>query len=347
MSTYTTTSTEKLLSACGGALVTSIMVTPMDVIKMRLQTQNVYTPLAKNTCCLTFDRCTLTQAMKFTKKTFSSRGKVQVAKLHECALQRTPINSQIFKGTFDGIYKIVKYEGVAALWKGLSPALLMSVPANVIYFVGYDYLKDIIQPFTQSNQADYSPLLAGAFARTVAVTMISPIELFRTRLQATATTGVNDFKHVLDGVRNMVLKDGSKALWRGLPPTLWRDVPFSAIYWMGYEKCKVALESSNRLAFSELEVSFAAGAISGMFAAAITTPFDVAKTRRQVDVGRETPSLGDSRVPAILKQIYQQDGIRGLFRGLTPRVAKIGPSCAIMVSSYEMGKIFFSKQKEL
>lgn len=67
---------------------------------------------------------------------------------------------------------------------------------------------------------------------------------------------------MLDGVRNMVLKDGSKALWRGLPPTLWRDVPFSAIYWMGYEKCKVALESSNRM--SELEVSFAAGAISGM-----------------------------------------------------------------------------------
>lgn len=80
------------------------------------------------------------------------------------------------------------------MWKGLSPALLMSVPANVIYFVGYDYLKDIIQPFAQLNQADYSPLLAGAIARTVAVTMISPIELFRTRLQATATTGVNDFK---------------------------------------------------------------------------------------------------------------------------------------------------------
>jgi solute carrier family 25 protein 39/40 len=70
----------------------------------------------------------------------------------------------------------------------------MSVPANVIYFVGYDYLRDIIQPFVQFKQSDYSPLLAGAIARTVAVTMISPIELFRTRLQATASTGVNDFK---------------------------------------------------------------------------------------------------------------------------------------------------------
>lgn len=62
----------------------------------------------------------------------------------------------------------------------------------------------------------------------------------------------------------MVLKDGSKALWKGLPPTLWRDVPFSAIYWMGYEKCKVALEASNRMALTDLQISFAAGAMSGM-----------------------------------------------------------------------------------
>lgn len=65
----------------------------------------------------------------------------------------------------------------------------MSVPANVIYFVGYDYLRDLIQPTT----ANYSPLIAGAIARTIAVTMISPIELFRTRLQA-SSPGVNDFK---------------------------------------------------------------------------------------------------------------------------------------------------------
>lgn len=70
----------------------------------------------------------------------------------------------------------------------------MSVPANVIYFVGYDYLREIIKPYSQTKEADYSPLLSGAIARTIAVTMISPIELFRTRLQATANTGVNDFK---------------------------------------------------------------------------------------------------------------------------------------------------------
>ncbi|KAG1240642.1 hypothetical protein G6F68_017460 [Rhizopus microsporus] len=104
----------------------------------------------------------------------------------------------------------------------------MSVPANVVYFVGYEHLKDSI-PSTE-----YAPLMAGAVARTIAVTMISPIELFRTRLQA--SVGTEGFRYVLEGVKEMVVKDGPRALWRGLPPTLWRDVPFSAIYWMGYEE---------------------------------------------------------------------------------------------------------------
>jgi solute carrier family 25 protein 39/40 len=66
----------------------------------------------------------------------------------------------------------------------------------------------------------------------------------------------------MEGVKKMVLQDGSMALWRGLPPTLWRDVPFSAIYWMGYEETKRAIISKGQ--FSELQNSFLAGALSGM-----------------------------------------------------------------------------------
>ena len=68
----------------------------------------------------------------------------------------------------------------------------------------------------------------------------------------------------MKGVKKMVAQDGSKALWRGLPPTLWRDVPFSAIYWMGYEECKQSLESLKDQSMSDLHVAFLAGALSGM-----------------------------------------------------------------------------------
>ncbi|KAI8974483.1 mitochondrial carrier domain-containing protein [Pilobolus umbonatus] len=324
-----TTSYEKLLSACGGALATSLMVTPLDVIKMRLQTQQITQTIQ---CCMQLfsaDRGHCSHPMKLPNYGTMST-------LRDCHSSQSPL---VLKGTIDGLYKIVKYEGLTALWRGLSPALIMSVPANVIYFVGYDYLRDMIQPHASVHNKDVSPLLAGAIARTAAVTIISPIELFRTRLQA--ATGVNDFKNVWQGVREMVMQDGIRSLYRGLSPTLCRDVPFSAIYWMGYEEIKHSLEMNRAFNLSDLQISFVSGALSGMMAAAITTPFDVVKTRRQVDSNQSMRN--DTRLP-LFRQIYQQHGLKGLFSGIIPRIAKIGPSCAIMISSYEMGKIFFTQQ---
>lgn len=60
----------------------------------------------------------------------------------------------------------------------------------------------------------------------------------------------------------MVQLEGPQALWRGLLPTMLRDVPFSGIYWMGYEKIKHNL--SEREDLSHFQTSFIAGASSGM-----------------------------------------------------------------------------------
>lgn len=136
----------------------------------------------------------------------------------------------------------------------------------------------------------------------------------------------------------MVQQEGVLSLWRGLGPTLWRDVPFSAIYWMGYENIKRRLVSwdsrHNKPSLNEFEVAFASGALSGMIAAVLTTPFDVAKTRRQVDLDQPV----HTRMVDLMRAIVREEGYRGLWRGLTARVAKVAPSCAIMISTYEIGK---------
>lgn len=43
----------------------------------------------------------------------------------------------------------------------------------------------------------------------------------------------------------------------------------------------------------------------------------------------------------LIRHIYQTNGIAGLFAGLTPRLVKISPACAIMIASFEYGKSFF------
>ncbi|ORX58781.1 mitochondrial carrier [Hesseltinella vesiculosa] len=339
MSTGETSSTEKLASALAGSLVTSLLMTPLDVVKFRIQTQ-AHTKSQAPCCQLTTSPkavyCTWTHPITHNANTQRPiRLQQHIASLHECTLGYTK-QPFVLRGTLDGMYKIFRYEGASALWKGLSPVLLMSIPGNMIYFVGYDHLRDSIQKYTSPAYQEYSPLVAGAMARTIAVATIAPIELFRTRLQS--ATGAHSYKSVLQGVQKMVQQSGWLALWQGFPPTLWRDVPFSAIYWMGYEQTKLFL-TDHQTSWHPLQISFLSGVASGLLAAAVTTPFDVLKTHRQVDDGK----IKDHRMLTLMKQVYGREGIQGLFRGLGPRLAKVAPSCGIMISSYELGKSFFSQ----
>ena len=104
--------------------------------------------------------------------------------------------------------------------------------------------------------------------------------------------------------------------------------------------------------------SFVAGAVSGAVAAIVTTPFDVGKTRQQVlkhaqnaSTPKTTPSLfaqtrgsaatlrpEDRSMPRFLYHIFRTEGTAGLFKGWAARCLKVAPACAIMISSYEIGK---------
>ena len=293
----------------------------------------------------------------------------------ECAVEET--QRRTFNSTFDGLRKIARHEGITTLWRGLSPTLLMTVPGNIIYFTGYDWLRFNKQsPINRMFSDNYAPLMAGATARMFAAGVVSPIEMFRTRMQASQSTGGGHLAETVKGIGEMISMHGYTSLWRGLTLTLWRDVPFSAIYWWGYESIRGSLtEARERGRGRSLEVdgsrsqarsrsqsrenqtatfmdSFLAGATSGMAASILTMPFDVGKTRRQVFTG--TSTSGASKVVApeeqsmvkFLLHIFKEEGIAGLWKGWIPRTLKVAPACAIMISCYEVGKRAFRSVNE-
>ena len=274
-----------------------------------------------------------------------------------------------FNSTIDGLQKIARNEGVASLWRGLSPTLAMSIPANVIYFTGYDWLRYSPRSMIQKNVADdYAPLAAGSVARIAAATVISPIEMFRTRMQAYAGGDAGVFAQTFGGLRNMVHAEGYTSLWRGLTLTMWRDVPFSGIYWWGYETMRNQLtglreaknvrhgrprsKTSDGNHTSTFVDSFIAGATSGAIASVVTTPFDVGKTRQQVlerskrETGKHILRPEERSMPSFLHSIWKEEGMGGLFKGWAARCLKVAPACAIMISSYEVGKKMARRMNE-
>ena len=182
-----------------------------------------------------------------------------------------------FRGTLHAFFNIAKMEGIGSWWAGLSPTLLMAVPATIIYFTMYDQLK-VLFGFQSGKKNILAPMLGGSIARTIAVTAICPIEIIRTKLQS--RQGYS-YSEVIDVVRGAVRQNGVLSLWRGLLPMLLRDVPFSISYWLGYEYLKVLFNSQSDLSLQPF-VPLLSGAVSGGVSAVLTTPLDVIKTHMQV-----------------------------------------------------------------
>ncbi|CAK9438455.1 uncharacterized protein LODBEIA_P26790 [Lodderomyces beijingensis] len=372
---------QRMISACSGSLITSLVVTPFDVIRIRIQQQGI---LPKEQPC-----CQKHFPEHFPQPTRSARGATasaataaanQIFKsppelfwIHNKYCDPSVENCTRITSTFQGFATVSKHEGVATLWRGLSLTLLMAIPSNIIYFTGYEYIRDH-SPF--GNQP-FNPLYCGALARCLSATFVAPAELIKTRLQsipADAKDSSGVMRHLLRDSINLVKSDGASTLFKGLSITLWRDVPFSGIYWFSYEHLKTRISTmlgtnfdgtktntsttitsgagaSNKEDWKVFATSFLSGSISGTIAAFFTNPFDVGKTRLQITMDDDnTTSRHRHRKPNMFKSladIYRQEGIRALYAGFGPRVMKIAPACAIMISSYEIGKKFFKNGNAL
>lgn len=336
------TPTQQIISSTVGALATSLIVTPLDVVKIRLQAQqkNFY----KNKCFLYCNGlmehiCYCVNGHK-NGHLHGTNGTHIAIDPRDVKWYRRPVEGRL-NGTFDALIKISRSEGLSSLWSGLPPTLLMAIPATVIYFTVYDRLRANLWAWNGSSQQPiWIPMFCGASARCIAATTISPLEMVRTKMQSKKLS----YLEVTTAIKQLVKIEGWPSLWRGLGPTLLRDVPFSSIYWASYEFLKQSFDQRT----PTLHFSLPAGALAGTIAAVTTLPFDVVKTHRQIELGERDllePEKRASDVSRgtkdILRKIYRQSGYSGLFSGIVPRVIKVAPSCAIMIACYEHGKQFF------
>ncbi|XP_052050959.1 probable mitochondrial glutathione transporter SLC25A39 isoform X2 [Apodemus sylvaticus] len=338
---------QQMVASGAGAVVTSLFMTPLDVVKVRLQSQR---PSAASE---------LTTPSRFWSLSYT-KSPSALQSPGKCLLYCNGVLEPLylcpngtrcatwfqdptrFTGTLDAFVKIARHEGTRTLWSGLPATLVMTVPATALYFTAYDQLRTFL--CGQSLTSDlYAPMVAGALARMGTVTVVSPLELVRTKLQAQHVS----YRELATRVQAAVAQGGWRSLWLGWGPTALRDVPFSALYWFNYELVKSWLGGLRPKEQTSVGVSFVAGGISGMVAATLTLPFDVVKTQRQMSLGAvEAVRVKPPRVDStwlLLRRIQAESGTRGLFAGFLPRIIKAAPSCAIMISTYEFGKSFFQR----
>jgi len=189
---------------------------------------------------------------------------------------------------------------------------------------------------------------AGALARAVQTLLLHPFEMLRTCHQSGALLPEKVALHFSRGAWEIGTTDGWRSMWRGLIPTLLRDVPFSVFFWGSYiglgrhaGLCSAAPPSR--------EASFSVGfpdeddiqgreslrpnplgcallaSVCGAGAALATQPFDVVKTKMQAHQLIKSDRSGYRkvtvpRVTATFQEVYAMAGVRGLFTGSLARM---------------------------
>eukprot|EP00268_Persea_americana_P017500 TRINITY_DN1843_c0_g2_i2.p1 TRINITY_DN1843_c0_g2~~TRINITY_DN1843_c0_g2_i2.p1 ORF type:complete len:383 (-),score=69.73 TRINITY_DN1843_c0_g2_i2:659-1807(-) len=312
---------ERVFAAAGAAFLSAIIVNPLDVAKTRLQAQAAGVPY--------------TPPQHYFSRHIAS------------------IGPNMYKGTMDVFFKVIRQEGLARLWRGTNAGLALAIPTVGIYLPCYDILRNWIEEFTTQSApkfTPYAPLVAGSIARSLACIACSPIELARTRMQAYKEFQIGakppgmwkTLLGVLASVRSTNNQQNIysyRILWTGVGAQLARDVPFSAICWSTLEPIRrglLQLVGEDANAASILGANFTAGFVAGSLAAAATCPLDVAKTRRQIQ--KDPAKTWRMTTRQTLIEIWRDGGVKGLFTGIGPRVGRAGPSVGIVISFYEVVK---------
>ncbi|KAI4378168.1 hypothetical protein MLD38_015689 [Melastoma candidum] len=342
---------ERAFSAAGAAVLSAVIVNPLDVAKTRLQAQAAGVPYSHPLSDLTSRMAFFGPNMLFADLRCSPS--CSRAGMHG-TVSICPPDCFHYKGTLDTLYKIVRQEGLGRLWRGTNAGLALAVPTVGIYLPCYDIFRNSFEQYTSQlvpGLTPYVPLIAGSLARSLACASCYPIELAKTRMQAfkqsqTIKKPPGVVKTLLEIVSNVrgtnnfhTNLQSYRVLWTGMGAQLARDVPFSAICWSTLEPIRRKLLGTigeEASAVSVFGANFSAGFVAGSLAAAATCPLDVAKTRRQIE--RDPVRALTMTTRRTFLEIWRDGGMKGLFTGVGPRVGRAGPSVGIVVSFYEVVK---------
>jgi Mitochondrial carrier protein len=131
------------------------------------------------------------------------------------------------------LINIYKNEGILALWKGHSAAILRVFPYSGIQFATFDFMKRVVSVSNPSNSDGHLSLsltmFCGGTAAAISSITTYPLDLTRARL-AVIPQGLDSKPfRVVRYIRRWYGEGGLKELYRGITPTLLGVIPYGAI----------------------------------------------------------------------------------------------------------------------
>jgi solute carrier family 25 phosphate transporter 23/24/25/41 len=130
--------------------------------------------------------------------------------------------------------------GVRSFYRGLGLGLIGVFPYSAIDMGTYESLKNAYLRSTGKDEPEiYAVLSFGALSGSIGAASVYPINLLRTRLQASGSSGhPQQYTGFMDVARQTWRNEGPRGMYKGLLPTLLKVGPAVGVSWIVYEDMK-------------------------------------------------------------------------------------------------------------
>jgi len=142
-----------------------------------------------------------------------------------------------YRGMADALARIPREEGLAALYRGVVPALLLT-SHGAIQLVVYEELKRVREP---TGSAQGLALVYGSVAKLAASTATYPYQVVKTRVQQRYPKDpqqrhlFSELARTSNSIKDTWRHEGLRGFFKGLWPNAIRVVPSAAITFWAYE----------------------------------------------------------------------------------------------------------------
>lgn len=315
--------------------VGAVVTCPLEVVKTRLQSSRnsfaegqLVTPhIAQESHGNSKTTCRTVPVQRRRLWTTSHTCKPQVVALSGYVASKGPNNSMTL---FQCLRHIIKHEGPMALFKGLGPNLVGVAPSRAIYFCTYSQTKHFWNTILPPDSAVVHVFSASS-AGFMASTLTNPIWFVKTRLQL-------DFNPenritALQVIRTIYKQSGILGFYKGITAS-YMGISETIVHFVIYEAIKAELiryrtRDQNTKDSRDFLEFMAAGAVSKTVASCVAYPHEVARTRLREE-GSKYYGFWQT-----LFLVYKEEGMRGVYRGLTTQLIRQIPNTAIMMATYE------------
>ncbi|XP_040605986.1 mitochondrial thiamine pyrophosphate carrier [Mesocricetus auratus] len=247
-----------------------------------------------------------------------------------------------YHGIFQAIKQILQEEGPSAFWKGHIPAQILSVAYGAVQFLSFEELTELLYRVNLYETHEFSAhFVCGGLSAGAATLAVHPVDVLRTRLAAQGEPKI--YNTLRDAISTMYRTEGPLVFYKGLAPTVIAIFPYAGLQFSCYRSLKHAYDwvlPPDGKQTGNLK-NLLCGCGSGVISKTLTYPLDLFKKRLQVGGFEHARSaFGQVRnyggLLDLTKQVLQDEGTLGLFKGLSPSLLKAALSTGFMFFWYEL-----------